>query len=195
VDASKREWISKAREYLKLFQNPQWGGTDPRTYDGHVNAFADTLKITRESFALADETVLHGVFIGDEEEGIGEVICLTGNSPKSGDRAKALVGFLNVLPLLLDEFERMYARIDDLIAGNNEKLMALREAKSNIDILQRTERWLMDQITREAIDIEQTLGKALGYPVDADGNVDVGDNVPLLLAKEAAEAISSRRAA
>jgi hypothetical protein len=195
VDESKREWISKAREYLQLFQNQQWGVTDPKTDEVHVEAFADTLKITRESYALAEQTVLHGVFMGNQKEGLADVICLTGDAPNSGDRAKALVGFLNVLPFLLDEVERMYARIDDLIDGNNEKLMALREAKSTIDLLERTERWLMDQVTREAIDIEQTLGKALGYPVDADGHVDVGDNVPLLLAKEAAEVISSRKAA
>lgn len=148
TDEKKLEFVSQARQLLALFQDPIWGATAEQTDQMHLTDYCETLDETRKNFDLPEETAMHAV-MGDG----GIVYAFTGNSPTSGDRAKALVGFIYTMPFLLDSVVELIdlkrstsARVTELIEHNTAQLLENRAQRETIRQQQAKIEWLLSQI-------------------------------------------------
>lgn len=92
------------------------------------------------------------------------------------------------------------AELQEIVAAQAEvervSTEALLQAHSKIDDLKAENKRLLDAMVRQQHEIQQILGKALGYPpfppeFDAEGQVAVGDHIAETLAMEAAERLAS----
>ncbi|MGX9944988.1 hypothetical protein ACTG4Q_21220 [Bradyrhizobium denitrificans] len=134
-----RAFTSEARRLLALFQDPEWRGTPEQTDEEHAEDFAKTLARTRQIFPdMPEKTSIHWVGIEGDL-----AVAITGNAPASGDRAKAIVGFLRNMPFLLDAVEKLVdqqdehsARVTELIEHNTTQLLENRTQRDTIRQLQ-----------------------------------------------------------
>ncbi|MCA1379521.1 hypothetical protein I6F34_01630 [Bradyrhizobium sp. BRP05] len=149
TDQRKLEYVTEARRLLALFQDPIWGATAAQTDEEHLADYKSTLAKTREYYPeLPEKTEIHAVM------GEGNVVfAFTGNAPNSGERARALVGFIHTMPYLLDslveliELKRTHSdRVSELIQHNTMQLMENRAQRDTILKLQAQVQFLMDQI-------------------------------------------------
>lgn len=149
-------WIQEAREQLALFGTPVWGSTDAQTDADHIADLSKMLQQGRERFLLNDKTEMHSLRLMGED-GVSYVTCLTGNTPFSGPRARALAGYLMSMPFMLDMMEDVVngkiisadldqERIKELIESNNEKLFENRAQRVEIKKLEAQVAWLMERI-------------------------------------------------
>ena len=141
--------LGDARRALALFQDPVWAATKEQTDEEHLADYAKTLAATRAHYTGMPETTQKHWVMGEGDL----VLAFTGNSPKSPLRAEALVGFLRVMPFLLDSLEASLTlkeehsdRVSELIQHNTEQLMENRAQRATIRKLQAQVSWLMDQI-------------------------------------------------
>ncbi|MHC2552471.1 hypothetical protein [Bradyrhizobium elkanii] len=148
TDEKRLEFATQARQLLALFNEPFWGATRGQTDEMHLADYCETLAKGRTDLGLAEETTMHAVM------GPGDIVyAFTGNTPNAGDRAKALVGFINTMPFLLDALEELIdlrrthsARVTELITHNSEQLMENRSQRDTIRQLKATVAFLMQQI-------------------------------------------------
>lgn len=114
------------------------------------------------------------------------------------DQSRALEA---LLPEIVAEIERLNRYIEILLRDQKFMYSHNERISEDHERLNRDIKWLRDAAMLQSHGIEQTLGKALGYPklypeasdVD-DGTVCVGDHVPETLATEAAKEIERLRA-
>ncbi|WP_316207527.1 hypothetical protein [Bradyrhizobium sp. SZCCHNR3118] len=93
-----QEVISEARRALQLFRDAEWCATAEQTDQEHHDDYKTILAGTRSGYPeMPEKNRLH--FIKGDG---GKTLAVTGNSPTSGDRARALVAFIQVMPILLD---------------------------------------------------------------------------------------------
>lgn len=87
-----------ARHMVKIGR-VEWGSVKAKPDAEHIADFADTLRLTRETFANPEgDTPIHGVFLTGSET----VVCHTGTSPNSPVNAQIMAGLWNsVLDQLL----------------------------------------------------------------------------------------------
>lgn len=71
----------------------EWGSTDAKSDEKHVEEFANTLRLTREHFSTDGDASLHGIYIA----GSNTVVAHTGTSPNSPQHARILAGAWNCL--------------------------------------------------------------------------------------------------
>lgn len=148
TDEKRLEFATQARQLLALFNEPFWGATREQTDEMHLADYCETLAKGRADLGLAEETAMNAVM------GPGDIVyAFTGNTPNAGDRAKALVGFINTMPFLLDALEELIelkrthsARVTELIEHNSEQLMENRAQREVIRQQQAKIDWLMKQI-------------------------------------------------
>lgn len=82
-------------------------------------------------------------------------------------------------------------RINELLAHNNKLLEETREQRRLIRQVKDTMVDHLILITDFGYAVRQSLGPALGYPVDEDGLVQIGGKSTLDLAHEAAERLKN----
>jgi hypothetical protein len=149
ADQNKLAFVSEARKLLALFQDPEWRATAEQTDEEHVADFTRTLAGTRQTFpGLQKKTCIH--WIGIEGD---NALAVTGNAPDSGDRARALVGFLRNMPFLLEAVEKLInqqkdhaVRVSELIEHNTVQLMENRAQRETIRKQQAKIDWLLNNI-------------------------------------------------
>jgi hypothetical protein len=143
------EFTSEARRLLAMFQDPVWASTDEQTDEQHLADYTKVLARTRLHFPdMQEKTLMNSVM----NEG-DQVLCFTGNSPTSPDRARAIVGFLRNMPFLLNALEALVelrqvhsARVTELITHNSEQLMENRAQRQTIRQQQAMIDWLMSNV-------------------------------------------------
>lgn len=106
-------------EHMLAVGKIEWGAVINKTDEQHVADFADSLRLTREHFALEPGShALNGCYLPETET----VVCHTGTSPNSAANAKIIAGIWNsVIDALLE------------IQSVDERLAAGRELLASVD--------------------------------------------------------------
>lgn len=145
----KLDFIAEARRLLSFFKNPEWVVTSERADDHQLTEYAHELSKARGYFTGLPESTSMNMVMGANDV----VIAITGSSEESAERAKAIVGFLLVMPDILDDMtesiekdEASKARITELIQHNNAQLFENRAQREVIRQLKIKIDWLLEQI-------------------------------------------------
>jgi hypothetical protein len=89
-------------------------------------------------------------------------------------------------------------RIDELLDSNNAMLMELRAVRARVRELEAGAKEIANRIIDHDYQIQQVLGRALGFPnepqFEGDEHVNVGPHVGLTLARIAASKIAAGEA-
>lgn len=89
-------------EQLLSIGKVEHGRTHEQSDEMHVKDFANTLRITRESFGTEGDRYLHGVYLS----GTATVLCHTGTSPNSSVHADIITGLWNHFVDIADAQQR-----------------------------------------------------------------------------------------
>ena len=80
-------------EHIKKYGEVDWGGVGPHSDEKHVELFAQSLKITRESHGTVGDQKMHGLYA----KGNDNIMAMTGTSPICANNARILTGLWNAL--------------------------------------------------------------------------------------------------
>lgn len=158
------QFVGEARRYLHHFDGAAWVGTDPKTDEDHIVDYIRTIALTRESNPnLPAATTMN--FITNAND---DVIAFVGNTAQSAERTKALVGFVRVMPSLLDLVESIAESVDDinaeligkdnriteLLEHTNAQLMENRKQRDRIKRLELQNHFLLEQVADLMLEAE-----------------------------------------